>query len=509
VERRSQTSTVVVLICGMFIAVLNQTMVNVAIPHMMNDLNVSTTTIQWMSTGFMLANAVMIPVSAFLMETVSTRLLFTMAMGLFTLGSLICGVSPSFALVLIGRIIQAIGAGVLIPLVTNIFLRIFPPEQMGKAMGMMGIAMMFAPAVGPTFAGYMMQYFSWRILFFLMVPLGLLEVLLSFRYLSNVLKLTYPKLDWLGAILSTIGFGSLLYGLSEAGSRGWGDAVVDVSIIVGVVFLFFFVFWQLTTDTPLLNLRVFRNYSFTMTNLVGMVVNMSMYGAMLLLPIYVQNIRGYTALESGLLILPGALLMGAMSPISGMLYDRIGIRPLAVVGLVITAVTTFEFSKLTSETAYSHLLLLYALRSFGVSFIMMTIMTAGLNALPLALKGHGTAASNTMRQVAGSIGTALLVTVMSTRTNEHLASYASTLTSNNPSAAAHLGELQAGITAATGLSADTSGAYAISILGGLTARESAIGGINDAFVVATAITVLGLLFSLFLSRSKKRPGPTG
>jgi EmrB/QacA subfamily drug resistance transporter len=493
----------------MFLAVLNQTMVNVAIPKMMHDLNVSTTTIQWISTGYLLGNAVMIPVSAFLMETVSTRLLFATAMGLFTIGSLICGVSPNFALVLIGRIFQAIGAGILIPLVTNIFLRIFPPEQMGKAMGMMGIAMMFAPAVGPTFAGYMIEHFSWRLLFFLMVPLGLLEVLMTFRYLSNVLKMTYPKLDWPGAILSTIGFGFLLYGLSEAGSRGWRDAVVLVSIIVGVVFLFFFVLRQLTADAPLLNLRVFRSYTFTMTNIVGMVVNMVLYGAMLLMPIYIQSIRGYTALESGLLILPGAVLMGVMSPISGMLYDRIGIRPLAVVGLLITAVTTFEFTKLTSETAYSHLLLFYALRSFGVSFILMTIMTAGLNALPPALKGHGTATSNTMRQVASSIGIALLVTIMTSRTNEHLASYANTLTSNNPAAVAHFNELQAGITAATGLSTDASAAYAMSILGGLTARESAIGGINDAFVVATLITVLGLLFSLFLSRPKKRPGPSG
>jgi EmrB/QacA subfamily drug resistance transporter len=499
-EQRNTTPTVIVLICGMFVAILNQTMVNVAIPHIMLDLNVSTTTVQWLATGFMLANAVMIPISAYLMESMPTKVLFASAMGLFTVGSLVCGIGPTFAIVLVGRVIQAIGAGVMMPLVTNIFLRIFPPEKMGRAMGMMGIAMMFAPAVGPTFAGYMLETFSWRVLFYIMVPLGAIEVLMTFRFLPNVLKLSYPSLDWLGAIFSTIGFGSLLYGLSEAGSRGWGDPLVDTSIIAGVVFLLFFIFREVTTDTPLLNLRVFRSSYFTMTTAVSVVINMAMFGAMLLLPIYIQNIRGYTALESGLLILPGAVLMGIMSPISGTLFDRFGIRPLAVIGLLITAVTTYQFTKLTSESTYSHLLMLYALRSFGISFIMMTIMTAGLNALPLSLKGHGTAAANTMRQVASSFGTALLVTVMSTRTNEHLAAFANTLTTSNPVTVENIANLQAGLAATTGLPPDVASAYSLSVLSGLAARESAIGGINDAFVVATIITVIGLVFSLFLNR---------
>jgi EmrB/QacA subfamily drug resistance transporter len=507
-EQRSLAPTLVVLISGMFIAILNQTMVNVAIPHMMNDLNVSTTTIQWLSTGFMLANAIMIPISAFLMETISTRLLFATAMSIFTVGSLICGIGNIFSIILIGRIVQAIGTGILMPLVTNIFLRIFPPDKMGAAMGMMGIAMMFAPAVGPTFAGYMVEYYSWRVLFFVMVPLGVIEVLLTFKYLSNILKLSYPKLDWPGAIFSTIGFGALLYGLSEAGSKGWGDTVVDVSIIVGLLSLVFFVFRQITASSPLLNLRVFANFAFTMSTLVSIVVNMAMFGAMLLLPIYIQNIRGYTAIESGLLLLPGALLMGIMSPISGRLFDRFGVRPLAIIGLTIMALTTYQFTKLTDSSNYTHLMLFYALRSFGVSFIMMTIMTEGLNALSPKLKSHGTAVSNTMRQVASSFGTALLVTVMSTRTTAHLASYSNNLTVNNAIATENIGKFDSAVAAVTGLPDDVSSAYAMTILGGLATKESTISGINDAFVVATLITIIGIVCSLFLKRPKKHPHPS-
>ena len=497
--------TVAVLICGMFLAILNQTMVNVAIPHMMNDLNVSTTTIQWLSTGFMLANAIMIPISTFLMATIPTKWLFAVSMLLFTAGSFVCGVGPSFAIVLFGRIMQAIGAGIMMPLVTNIFLRIFPPEKMGKAMGMMGIAMVFAPAVGPTFAGYMVEHFSWRILFFIMVPLGLAEVIFTLRYLSNILPLTRPKLDWIGAILSTVGLGALLYGLSESGSRTWHDAVVVMAIIIGVVFLFFFVFHQLTTDVPLLSLKVFGNITFTMSTLVSVIVNMAMFGAMLLLPIYVQNIRGYTPLESGLLLLPGAILMGIMSPISGTLFDKVGVRPLAIIGLTITALTTYQFTKLTDTTTYTHIMMLYALRSFGMSFIMMTIMTEGLNALSPALKSHGTAVSNTMRQVGSSFGTALLVTVMSTRSTAHATMYSTNVSLNHPIVAENVSQFQSVVTSALGLPADIGGAYAVTILGGLITRDSTIGGINDAFVVATYITVIGLFCSLFLNRPKNSP----
>ncbi|KIL37269.1 MFS transporter [Cohnella kolymensis] len=496
-------STIGVLVFGMFVAFLNQTMINVAIPHMMTELNVSATTVQWLATGFMLANAVMIPISAFLMESIPTRVLFISAMGLFTLGSLICAVGPSFAIILIGRIIQAIGAGIMMPLVTNIFLRVFPPEKMGAAMGTMGIAMMFAPAVGPTFAGWVLAEHSWRVLFFLMIPLGVLEIALAMRILSNVLKLSYPRFDWPGAVFSTIGFGALLYGLSEAGSQGWGDTIVRLSIIIGILFLLFFVWRQFSIDYPLMNLSVFRFNVFSLTTIVSCVVNMAMFGAILLLPIYIQNIRGYTALQSGLLILPGALIMGVMSPIAGALFDRVGIRPLALIGLLITAITTYEFTRLTAETTYTHLLWLYAWRSFGMSFIMMTIMTAGLNQLPPRLKSHGTAAANTARQVAASFGTALLVTVMSTRTTEHLATYANTLTLYNPTFVESVTRFQAGVAAAAGLPPEAAGAYATSLIGGLALREATISGINDAFVVATGITILGLIISFFLRRPRK------
>ncbi|WCK53169.1 DHA2 family efflux MFS transporter permease subunit [Aneurinibacillus sp. Ricciae_BoGa-3] len=502
-ENEMRTGRIVtVLVLGMFIAILNQTLINVAIPHMMNDLNVSTSTVQWLSTGFMLANAVLIPVSAFLIETFTTRKLFMAAMIFFTIGSLFCGIAPNYSLVLIGRLVQAVGAGILMPLVSNVFLRIFPPEKMGKAMGLMGIAMMFAPAVGPTLSGWIVQNYSWRILFYIMVPLGALEILLAAVWLSNISKLTFPKFDFWGAFFSTLGFGGILYGLSEAGDKGWGSFWVLGPMYIGFLFLVLFVRRELTTDQPLVDLRVFKFDIYSLTTVVSMIVNMAMFGGMLLLPIYIQNIRGFTPLQSGLLLLPGAILMGIMSPISGALFDKIGIRPLAIVGLTITTITTYQFTKLTAETTYAQILVLYAMRMFGMSFLMMTIMTAGFNQLPVHLKSHGNAMSNTLRQVAGSIGTALLVTVMSTRSTIHLTNYANVVTSNNPYAVQTLTEIGQGLAAAAGLPSEAGSSLGIPIIYQSAAAQASISGINDAFIVATMLTMVALVISCFIRRNR-------
>ncbi|UQZ84790.1 Multidrug export protein EmrB [Paenibacillus konkukensis] len=506
-ENISIGRTLTVLMAGAFVAILNQTLINVAIPHMMNDFNVSATTIQWLSTAYMLVNGVLIPITAYLIETYGTRSLFLFAMVAFTVGALICAISPNFSIILLGRIIQAIGAGVLMPMITNVFLAVFPPEKRGAAMGTMGIVMIFAPAIGPTLAGWVVQNYTWRILFYAMIPLGILDILLAAKWLKNVTKLTYPPLDLSGAIFSTIGFGALLYGFSEAGSKGWTDVLVVCSFIIGVIFLLLFIWRELTTAQPLLNLSVFKYDVFTMSTIIGAAVNMAMLGAMILLPIYLQNIRGFTPLQSGLLLLPGALVMGVMSPISGALFDRIGARPLAIAGLIITAVTTLEFSKLTGDSSYNHIMLLYTIRMFGMSLLMMTVQTAGLNQLPRHLGSHGTAMSNTTRQVAGSIGTALLVTVMSSRTTIHLADYSNEITETNTTLMQNIGEFGQQLALESGQAVQAGGTLAVQTLYSLAATHSTINGINDAFMVATLITVIGLFFSLFLRKAKHAKAP--
>ncbi|MGG3887474.1 DHA2 family efflux MFS transporter permease subunit [Metabacillus fastidiosus] len=492
----------VALMLGAFVAILNQTLLNVAIPHIMNDLGISANTVQWLSTGYMLVNGIAIPITAFLIEKFGTRKLFLTAIFLFTIGSLVCSLSTNFTILMIGRVIQACGAGIIMPLLMTVFFVLFPPEKRGKAMGIMGIVIIFAPAVGPTLSGWLIGHYSWRLLFDIVIPIGVLDLILGFLWMKDVTKVTNPKFDFPGFLFSTLGFGFLLYGFSEAGNDGWTSATVIISLTIGIISLAAFVWRELTTDKPMLDLRVFKYDIFALTTIISMIVNMAMFGAMILLPIYLQNIRGYTALESGLLMLPGAIIMGIMSPISGALFDRFGARWLAVVGLTITVITTWQFTTLSMTTSYSHIMLLYVLRMFGMSFIMMTVMTEGLNQLPPHLGSHGTAASNTARQVAGSIGTALLVTVMSTRQGVHFGEYTNTVTSANSFISGKFSELTHLLSGYTHLPGAAGTELTTYLMYGQTMQQATIDGINDAFIVATGIAFVAWILAFFIKRSR-------
>ncbi|QDP38839.1 DHA2 family efflux MFS transporter permease subunit [Radiobacillus deserti] len=460
-----------VMVLGAFVAILNQTLMNIALPVMMVDLDITENTAQWLTTIFMLVNGIAIPITAFLMEKYSTRQLFLTAMSLFALGTLICALSPTFSLILMGRVVQAAGAGIMMPLLTNVVLSLFPIENRGAAMGLIGLAMMFAPAVGPTLSGWIVEHYSWRLLFYIILPIAIIDVILAFFLLRNVTKLSNPKIDILSIILSTFAFGGLLYAFSRAGNEGWGDEQVIATLVIGAVAMVFFVARQLRMERPMLEFRVFKYSMFTLSTIINVVVTMAMFAAMILIPLYLQLIRGFTPLESGLLLLPGALISAVMSPITGKLFDKIGARPLALTGLFITALTTFGLTNLTDSTTYGYMMFVYSARMVGISMIMMPIMTAGLNQLPMRYYPHGTAMANTLRQVSGAIGTAFLVTVMSNRREDHMSEFLP-----------------------NGVPNDQQVAFAM--------QHATIEGINDSFMVATGFAILGFVLSFYLKRVK-------
>ncbi|KGE19459.1 DHA2 family efflux MFS transporter permease subunit [Paenibacillus wynnii] len=465
------------LLIGAFVALLNQTLMNVALPKMMEDLNIVANTAQWLTTGFMLVNGVLVPISAYLVEKFTTRQLFTTAMVLFSIGTLVCAVGIGFEMIMVGRVIQAVGAGILMPLMNIVFLRIFPIEERGKAMGLMAVAMIFAPAVGPTLSGWVVQNYSWRVLFYIVLPLAIFSTLLGMKTMQNVGKVTSPTLDKPGIIFSTLGFGGLLYGFSDAGTEGWGSKTVIICLVLGVISLILFVVRELTTDKPLLEVRIFRYNMFTLTTIINIIVTMAMYSGMILLPIYLQTIRGFTPIDSGLMLLPGAILMGIMSPITGIIFDKIGARWLSVIGLLITVVTTWEFSQLTETTSYTHLILTYTARMFGMSMLMMPIVTAGLNQLPQRLSSHGTAMSNTLRTVGGALGIALFVSLMTNRVKDFITDAVVSGTVSQTDKAAMLQLTQ----------------------------EAQINGITHAFTVATWVTVAALVLAFFIQKTSPQP----
>jgi len=470
---------VAALIIAAFVAILSQTLLNVALPVMMEDLGINANTVQWLSTGYLLVNGVLVPVSAYLIDRFTTRKLFLAAVGLFTLGTIICAVAPNFEFVLTGRLIQAAGAGILMPLMTVIFLTIFPIQERGKAMGMMGLAMIFAPAVGPTLSGWIVEHYDWRVLFYIVLPISIFSLIFGAFSMKNVTKNSMPKLDMLGIIFSTLGFGGLLYGFSDAGQDGWGSAPVIVSLIVGAVSLALFFWREWTIDKPILEFRVFKYNMFSLTTVINVIITMSMFSGMILLPIYLQTIRGFSPMDAGLLLLPGAILMGIMSPITGIIFDKIGARWLAVVGLLITVFTTYEFSQLTAETTYTHLIVMYSLRMFGMSMLMMPIQTAGLNQLPQRLNAHGSAMSQTLRNVAGALGTAFLVTIMSNSASSRVKEL---IVQNNVDPTNQAAMLE-------------------------VTQQGTIYGINYSFIIATWMTVAALVLAFFIRKVKPHEEP--
>ncbi|HFQ6032054.1 TPA: DHA2 family efflux MFS transporter permease subunit [Staphylococcus aureus] len=493
-EGVSRGKILAALLFGMFIAILNQTLLNVALPKINTEFNISASTGQWLMTGFMLVNGILIPITAYLFNKYSYRKLFLVALVLFTIGSLICAISMNFPIMMVGRVLQAIGAGVLMPLGSIVIITIYPPEKRGAAMGTMGIAMILAPAIGPTLSGYIVQNYHWNVMFYGMFIIGIIAILVGFIWFKLYQYTTNPKADIPGIIFSTIGFGALLYGFSEAGNKGWGSVEIETMFAIGIIFIILFVIRELRMKAPMLNLEVLKFPTFTLTTVINMVVMMSLYGGMILLPIYLQNLRGFSALDSGLLLLPGSLIMGLLGPFAGKLLDTIGLKPLAIFGIAVMTYATWELTKLNMDTPYMTIMGIYVLRSFGMAFIMMPMVTAAVNALPGRLASHGNAFLNTMRQLAGSIGTAILVTVMTTQTTQHLSAFGEELDKTNPVVQDHMRELASQYGGQEG---------AMKVLLQFVNKLATVEGINDAFIVATIFSIIALILCLFLQSNKK------
>ncbi|MGO1523136.1 MAG: MDR family MFS transporter [Nesterenkonia sp.] len=401
-----------VLVSGAFVIILNQTLLNTALPAFMEDFGITANAAQWVTTIFMLVNGIMIPVTAFLIQKFTTRGLFLTAMGLFSVGTIICALAPVYPVLLAGRVVQAAAGGLIIPLMQTILFAIFPVHKRGAAMGTFGLVISFAPAIGPTLSGWIVDNLPWQTLFYMMLPIALTAMVIAYFILRNVTERTYPPVDVLSIILSSFGFGGLLFGFGGAGDAGWLSPEVLAPLAIGAVSLALFIWRQLRLEQPLLELRVLRFTMFTLNTVLGMCVFIAMIGGMLIIPVYMQDMSDFTAMESGLALLPGAAIMGLMSPITGLIFDRVGAKWLAALGFTLLTGGTFMLTTLSVDTTFTYLAVVNAVRMLGTAMVIMPVTTAALNQLPQRLIPHGTALNNTMRQIAASVGTAVLVSVM-------------------------------------------------------------------------------------------------
>ena len=401
-----------VLILAGFFGMLNQMLLSPALPSIMVDMNVDASTVQWLTTGYMLMSGIMVPVTAFLLDRFTTRRLFFVAMGMFTAGTFTAAISTEFSVIMLARVLQAAGCGIMMPMGQVIMLITVPRQFRGTAMGLIGIVFGVAPCIGPVIGGLVVDIFDWHMLFFGLLPFTILSMVVAFFYLQNFGEPKKVSLDVPSVILSTLGFGGLLYCFSTIGSTGF-STVVLVAFLIGATSLFLFIRRQLSMEVPFLKIDLLGKRTFAMSTALTMLVNAAIMMGGILMPIYIQTLRGYSATVSALVLLPSALLSACMSPISGRLFDKHGARKLAIPGLGVAVIATLMLSVLSEDTPLAFIAAAYCIRIAGLSLVNMPLNTWGLNSLDNSVMSHGTAIGNTFRNAAGSLGTAIFITVMS------------------------------------------------------------------------------------------------
>ncbi|MEO6014319.1 MAG: MDR family MFS transporter [Devosia sp.] len=459
-----------VLLVSTFVVMLNETAMSVAIPKLMAALNVEASAAQWLTTAFLLTMAVVIPVTGFLMQRLNSRPIFMLAMALFTTGTLICALSPGLSLLIFGRVIQASGTAIMMPLLMTTVMTLVPPHERGKMMGNISIVMSVAPAIGPVLAGFILAYLDWRFFFIIMLPISLAALALGWRMMVNVTTPRYAPLDIVSVILSAFAFGGIVYGLSSFGVE---EAMRQVSpfipLVVGVVAMAVFVWRQLglaKTGSALLDLSTLKAGNFTVSLSMIAILMLAMFGTIILLPIYLAQVIGFDIWQIGLLMMPGSLMMGLLGPFVGRLYDKVGPRPLIVPAMALVCVVLWAMTLLGVGTPWPYILAGHMVMSLGFAFLFGPLFTTSLSSVPPQLYSHGSALLGSIQQVAGAAGVALFVALMSAQT----------------------------------ASLVTSGSVPV---------EALAGGIRLAFTVGAIIAMFALLAAFFVKKPPAQEGGWG
>jgi DHA2 family lincomycin resistance protein-like MFS transporter len=462
-------TVIITLLAATFVVILNETIMGVALPHLMTDLAVPASTVQWLSTAFLLTMGVVIPTTGFLLQRLPTRTVFLLAMSLFSAGTLLASVSTGFWMLLGARVVQASGTAIMLPLLMTTILTLVPIERRGVVMGNVSIAISVAPAIGPTVSGLILQFLSWRFMFLIVLPIALTALVLGSRLIGDIGEPGRQRLDLVSVLLSVPAFGGLVYGLSRLGESGSGGGLSTalVFLVVGVLCLLAFGWRQLRLargGDPLLDLRAFRFRMFSLSLTMLCIAMVALFGVIILLPIYLQNVRGLDSLQTGLLLLPGGLLMGLLGPVVGRLFDRHGPKGLSTFGAVLLVLTLWRLSTVGPTTPVWLLVAYHLVLSLGLACLFTPAFTTALNPLPPSLYSHGSAILSTLQQVAGAAGTALLVGIMAGRTASLAAS-------------------------------------------GTPALSAQVAGLHTAFLLATVVAVGAVVCALFLTTTQPKPEP--
>ncbi len=469
VEDHSARNKLVIglLLVSAFVVILNETIMGVAIPHLMADLKIPASSAQWLTSAFMLTMATVIPVTGYLLQRLNTRPVFILAMALFSAGTLVSALAPGFPMLVGGRIVQASGTAIMMPLLMTTIMNLVPPHSRGKTMGNISIVISVAPAIGPTISGLILSSLDWRWLFLLVLPIALAALALGAAKIENVTVPSKAPLDILSVILSAIGFGSFVFGISELGAPEGGSTPLDprVMLVAGAAVIAIFIWRQLYLqkhERALLDLRTLQTKTFTIAAGMMAILMMSMFGVFILLPIYLLSVLGQTTLTTGLLLLPGGLIMGLCAPFVGRLFDRYGPARLVIPGAILFSGVMWSLTFISTTTPVWVVLAIHIVLSIGLALMFTPLFTVSLGSLPPNLYSHGSAIIGTTQQVAGAAGTTLYVAIMTWR--------AGVLTQGEADAA-----------------------------------TATVGGMQSAFFVGALISLAAVVASLYVRRPPNQP----
>jgi EmrB/QacA subfamily drug resistance transporter len=495
---------VLVALIGAFMAILDTSIVNVAIPTIMTVFNAQTEAVQWVSTVYMLALGVVVPFSGWLGDRFGFKRLYILSMIVFVAGSLLCSASWSLNSLIFARVLQAAGGGMIMPTTMAMVFRMVPRDKFGMAMGVFGIALLVAPAIGPTLGGYLVEYVDWRWIFTINLPVGVIGVLLSLFVLPEFQSKHPGKLDIAGGAASAVGLFCLLLALSKGSDWGWGAEPTVLLLTISLFAFVLFVYIELTSENPLLDLRVFKYRSFAMANLIVAVTNIVMFSMLFFLPLFLQTFRGLGAMQTGLLMMPGALLSAVLMPVVGRLFDKVGPRPLAIAGILLLIFISYLFHSLSLGTATSTVMFWVLLRGMVMPLANTPAQTAAMVDIPTELVGRASAITNIISRVASSFGIAVLTSMLTTRQAVHSAQLSWTVTATNPTVTGMISRMSA----AAGRGTRGRG-VALAYIQGLAAQAGFVSAIDDVFLITAGLTVIALIPAFFLKKGARGLKPGG
>jgi EmrB/QacA subfamily drug resistance transporter len=478
-----------VLISGMFMSVLDTSIVNVAVPTIQATFGASTDEVAWIVTAYALALGVVVPLSAWLAARFGPARVYAAALLLFGVASALCGLAWNLNSLIAFRVIQAVPGGILPPLSMAILYRIVPPAKIGRAMGMYGLGIIVAPAVGPTLGGYLVEYVDWRLIFFINVPVGLVATWAAVVILPKFPPTGRPRFDVIGFIAIASGFFSLLLALSEGEKWGWTALPTVALLCYAALALTVFAIWELEADEPLLDVRVFRYWEYTNSLLIISVLSIGMFTVLFYVPVFLQTAQGLGAFRAGFVLLPQALIMAVTMPVAGRIYDRFGPRWPALVGLAICTYGSFLLHGLAVDTPRHTVALLLMLRASGMGLAMMPIMTGGLAAVPPEIVPSGSAFNNVVQRVSASLGLAILGAILTTNSNQFLADRSALL--SDTTAVPSLG---------AGAQGQMLGLFATYRN---TANQVFVDSVDNLMILTTVVTAIGFILALFLRTGAK------